>query len=274
MWIILILPLAYHSLRQTLKVRDLEKNLGDLKIRLVKNSKLAALGEMAGEIAHEISNPLTLIQAQAFIIAQELSTKRIHNPNIEKAAHKTEQTVDRVVRIVKSVKLMNRDGDQDPCEKISVKDLIQETADLCDRRYYDHSIRFHIQLDLNDSPTIECRRVQISQVLLNLLCNAFDAVVEHPEKWVNIMVTSSDDHIQFSISDSGPGIPLEHREKIFQPFFTTKSATKGTGLGLSLCKNMVDRHQGKIYFDEKSTNTNFVVILPRRQSALGLNKRF
>ncbi|HEX4924120.1 MAG TPA: ATP-binding protein, partial [Bdellovibrionales bacterium] len=112
---------------------------------------------------------------------------------------------------------------------------------------------------------IACRPTQISQVLLNLLNNAHDAVAEQTEKWVKLDVRDLGDSVELSVTDSGAGIPPEIQEKIMQPFFTTKQIGEGTGLGLSISKGLVDSHHGQLRLDAKSKNTRFVVLLPKTQ---------
>ncbi|RYG53799.1 HAMP domain-containing histidine kinase, partial [bacterium] len=125
-----------------------------------------------------------------------------------------------------------------------------------------------INVTLSDFPTtltIECRRVQISQVLINILNNAFAAVLGHPEKSVKLHVHDSGDMVEISISNSGPQIPPELAHKIFQPFFTTKGVGKGTGLGLSISKGLIENHGGDISLDLSAPETRFVIVLPKRQ---------
>jgi signal transduction histidine kinase len=116
--------------------------------------------------------------------------------------------------------------------------------------------------------TIECRPTEISQILLNLLNNAFDAVFSLSEKWVELQVEELPDEIRIQVTDSGSGISKGIREKLMQPFFTTKEPGKGTGLGLSISNRIALKHHGKIYLDESCKNTRFVLVLPKRQPAL------
>lgn len=121
-----------------------------------------------------------------------------------------------------------------------------------------------MKLDLKDIEglKIEGRPAQLSQVILNLISNAVDAIMHQPEKWVELKITLQNEMIIFSVTDSGNGIPKEVAEKIMQPFFTTKEIGKGTGLGLSISKGIVEDHQGKFYYDENCKNTRFCVEIP------------
>jgi C4-dicarboxylate-specific signal transduction histidine kinase len=102
-------------------------------------------------------------------------------------------------------------------------------------------------------------------VLLNLLNNAFDAVCDLPKPWVQVEANAVGNHVEISVTDSGSGIPAEIRNRIMQPFFTTKEAGKGTGLGLSISHGIASEHGGKLYIDEQSPHTRFVLVLPSRQ---------
>jgi C4-dicarboxylate-specific signal transduction histidine kinase len=108
--------------------------------------------------------------------------------------------------------------------------------------------------------------VQISQVLLNLISNACDAIAERDEKWIRIGAERKNGLVSIYVMDSGTGIPETVREKMFQPFFTTKEIGKGTGLGLSISTGILDAHNGSLSIDSTKPNTCFVVQLPESQA--------
>jgi signal transduction histidine kinase len=109
--------------------------------------------------------------------------------------------------------------------------------------------------------------VQISQVLLNLLNNAFDAVQSLANKWVRIEVSTGPDLISIAVTDGGRGIPREIAEKAMQPFFTTKPVGKGTGLGLSISNAIAEAHRGRLWIDSRGPNTRIVLSVPRTHSS-------
>jgi C4-dicarboxylate-specific signal transduction histidine kinase len=118
----------------------------------------------------------------------------------------------------------------------------------------------------NVDPTLSvyCREVQIGQVLLNLLQNAFDAVAEQPEeRWVRLAALVRDDAVEFSVTDSGTGIPPGLKSKIMYPFFTTKELGKGTGLGLTISQSIVKDHGGELDLREENGHPCFFFCLPR-----------
>ncbi len=109
---------------------------------------------------------------------------------------------------------------------------------------------------------VPCRSNEISQVLLNLVSNAVDAVNSHSsDRSIFVGVTSSNGLARIVVEDSGPGIDPAQRDRIFHPFFTTKEVCKGTGLGLSISKGIVEAHGGTLFLDTSAKTTRFVVEL-------------
>ena len=110
---------------------------------------------------------------------------------------------------------------------------------------------------------VNCRRIEISQVLIILLNNSFDAICKRKERWVKVEAKDLGDATEISVTDSGDGIPLEIQEKILTPFYTTKEVGEGTGLGLSIGKGIIDGHSGRFYIDNNSPNTKFIIELKK-----------
>ena len=105
--------------------------------------------------------------------------------------------------------------------------------------------------------------MQIAQIFLNLLYNSFDAVKAIETRWIRVDVVEESHFVSISFTDSGPGILPAVKEKIFQPFFTTKDIGNGAGLGLSICISLTREHGGEIQLDEDCPNTRFVIKLPK-----------
>lgn len=233
--------------------------------RLAVASKYAALGEMAANLTHEINNPLAAILGRCEMLIQQLEKSDLNQKTILSGIEAIEFTSRRIEKIIRSMKSFSMAGDGDPFESISLKKLITETIDFIQQRFKDYGITLTIMpidLDL----TVECRSTEISQVLLNLLNNSFDAIVGNQEKWVDIAAElQAPNHIKISVTDSGSGISDELVHRIFDPFFSTKEKKYGTGLGLSISKGLIDRHQGSIEVDSSSKNTRFVILLPTHQ---------
>src|SRR5690606_1377887 len=118
-------------------------------------------------------------------------------------------------------------------------------------------------VNLPDTAVIaKVRGLEISQALVNLLLNSYDAVSGFRDRWVRITLVTREPGVRIESVDSGRGIPLALREKLFRPFHSTKPLGQGRGLGLSISKDIVDRHGGRLFLDETSPHTRFVVELP------------
>jgi PAS domain S-box-containing protein len=245
-------------------LRESHQIIFDQQARLEATAKLTALGEMAAGVAHEINNPLAIILGKVFIMEKALETKKIAEP-FEVSLAKISETVYRIKRIVKSLQTFAMGGDHDPFQMTSLSDLVKEAVALCHDRIHEKKIQ--IQLDLEPDLNFECRPIQISQSLINLIYNACDAIEQQPERWIRIWTRSAHQNLVLTITDSGPGIPEEVRKRLMQPFFTTKGPGKGTGLGLSITRGLIHSHLGRIWLDPSAAHTTFVIELPLVQNS-------
>ena len=232
------------------------------EIQMLQISKMSSLGEMSAGIAHEINNPLAIILGKAQHLKLVLSQDRPAMDTVKRNIEVIETTSNRIARIVKGLQIFSRDGKRDAYEKKSVGELIDDTVSFCHSRFKNYGTTLGIE-EIPPELTLECQSTQISQVILNLLNNAFDAVQDLPEKWVKISVRDLGERVEIRISDSGPGIPPDIAKKILEPFFTTKEVGKGTGLGLSISLGIVKSHGGELKLDRNQPNTTFVVSLPK-----------
>jgi C4-dicarboxylate-specific signal transduction histidine kinase len=171
-----------------------------------------------------------------------------------------DQTALRIARIVRGLKAFSRESAKDPKEVIKISSVINDALDLCGEKLKYHAIDVRLK-ELGDIE-IACRPTQISQVLVNLLGNSFDAIQNLNEKWIEIKVEKYGTMLSISVTDSGRGIPADVAQKIMHPFFTTKEVGKGTGLGLSISKGLIEDHGGRFFLDSTSPNTRFVIELP------------
>jgi PAS domain S-box-containing protein len=239
--------------------------INDQRSKIVAASKLAALNEMSAGIAHEINNPLAIICGQAAILKN-----RILNPDVDlqwviKKVTLIESTSERIAKIVRSMRAILRDADLDTFELQSVATIIEQTLSMCSERFKTSNIALTAE-SFQPDLTIFCRPAQISQLLLNLLSNAFDAVETLEEKWVRIEVLEREDSVYFSVIDSGLGIPIILQDKVFQPFFTTKPPGSGIGLGLTVSKSIVESHGGTLEIDNVSIHTRLKFGISKTQT--------
>lgn len=241
---------------------NLEAELRQARAAQVSSARMAALGEMAGGVAHEINNPLTIIQVKTSIIAKTLEkSENPPDPRILESLAKIDETCERISKIVKGLRAFSRNADSDPLLPTDIRSVIEDVLTLCRERFYHKGVR--VELDASSSPVCDCRGVQIGQVLLNLLNNAFDAVCDRPDPWIRIHLRENLQMVTVAITDSGPGVPEEIRSRIMEPFFTTKEVGKGTGLGLSISKGLIEQHGGFLVQDTSKPHTTFLFCLPK-----------
>lgn len=257
-----MLLVVWHDLTD---IKETQKKLEEERSFHFHAVKMATLGEMASGIAHEINNPLTIILNKANQIIKSLDQAEVNTVEAVKSSKKIISTVDRISKIVKGLRNFARDGANENLACISVKAIVTEVLDLCTARFVSNGIQLKLVAHPNDSVldiNVVCVCVQIEQVLLNLLNNAHDATLNGDSPEVELAVSRDGQYIVITVTDSGPGIPLDIRDKIMQPFFTTKEIGKGTGIGLSISKGIMEKHKGELYLDQESERTRFVVKLP------------
>lgn len=240
-----------------LMIENLKNSLAESS----KNSKFAALGQMSSGIAHEINNPLTIIKGLAYVTPRLVESNQ--KQKLIENSKKIEDTVDRIAKIIKSLRAYARDEAQEPLKKESLFTVINSTLDLCSEKYKNMGIEVYQDLPAKDL-FINARAFQISQIIINLLNNASEEVIKHAgDRWIHIKVETNE-YMQtlISVENSGPKIPLELADKLFVPFFTTKEPGKGTGLGLSISHGIAKSHGGDLKLDISGKNTKFILILP------------
>ena len=233
------------------------------ELNLLHSSKMASLGEMAQGIAHEINNPLAIIRANAQHMQKTLQDPSFDKKLVDKMADTISNTTTRISKIINGLRAFARDGKNEPKANAELQTLVHEALSFCRSQFVGKNVELEVKMP--EQPCyLECNAVQIVQVLLNLLNNAFSAVESLQEKWIKIEVLETPHNISVSLTDSGKGIPLEIRNKIMQPFFTTKDVGKGTGLGLSISKGIIESHGGTLDLDITHPNTRFVIQFSRK----------
>lgn len=255
------------TLDNTIQV-ETEKQMAETRTKLIASAKMAALGEMSAGIAHEINNPLTVIQARAFQLSEMAESANVNLEKLQEAADGISQTADRIAKIIKSLRTYAREGSNDPFDMIPVHQLVSETLEFCHARFANHGVEIRIR-PIDPDLDIECRLIQVEQVLLNLLNNAYDAIETLTEKWIEIEVTSTEEQVTISVTDSGKGLTPQVAEKLMQPFYTTKEVGKGTGLGLAISDGIARSHHGSLFYDNSQKNTCFKLQLPKVQPPAG-----
>jgi len=227
-----------------------------LQSQVAQADKLAAIGQLAGGVAHEVNNPLGGILAFAQLLKRQLgegSAGREEVAEIEQSALRCKRIVEGLLRFSR----LARPEERRPAQ---LNDVVDETVLLVVRQYSVAGVTIVTDLG-RDLPPVLCNTNQIQQVLLNLLQNAFDAMPAGGG--IQVKTVATRDAVALTVSDEGSGIHPENLPRIFEPFFTTKAEGKGTGLGLAVSAGIVRGHGGKITVaSTPGTGTTFFVSLP------------
>lgn len=227
---------------------------------LIESAKFQTLGKMASNLAHDINNPLFTIQGKLHQIRNLLSRDQLDLEKCDQIVESAEQTIIKLSQIVKGISTFARQGRGDQMVSIKISDLIEGNMAMAIDRI--KKIGIDLELDIKADIDIICYPSFISQVLLNLLNNAIDAIENSETKKILVKAYTQDEWVVMEVIDSGPGITPGDEEKIFEQFYTTKKLGKGTGLGLSISKGLVEVHEGEIHYSRIDDLTVFRVLIP------------
>lgn len=236
-----------------------------LKLKSINSARLSALGEMAGGIAHEINNPLMIISGLSESVKRQLIQENGTEDTRVGQLSKIQEVTKRIARIIKGLKSIVRNSENDPFVESSLLQIINDTLEISQEKMKHHLIELILDFPSEDV-FLKCRSSQISQVLVNLFNNAIDAISELEKPWIKVEVHNLNDSIILNVIDSGPGIPSHVVSKLMEPFFTTKEVGRGTGLGLSISKGIIEVHGGSFRYDSSSPNTKFTIRLLKNPS--------
>lgn len=232
--------------------------------KLISSSSLAALGEMAAGIAHEINNPLAIIAGKVSSI-KRYSLEDPVSPDIPKLRNdleKIEQTTFRISKIIKGLRSFSRSGDSAEFSVFDLNTCIEDLLGICGERVKSRNISLKIEIP----PNIEIfgNQLQLGQVFLNLVNNSVDAITDTEDAWIEIGYAESKDYHEISVTDSGNGISKKIESKMMEPFFTTKELGKGTGLGLSISRGILESHGGSLEYTLFQKHTRFTLRVPKK----------
>ncbi len=242
-----------------------EKSLEEQLVyeRRLREKRIEALSNMAGGLAHEISNPLAIIYGTASDLQRLAQTEAtLPADDVLEASSTIVTTSDRAIRILRGLRGFAREAGSDPMEYASLAEIVEQAIQMQELRFA------RLGIDLRASvatglPLILCRETQIGQIVTNLLNNAYDAIVEQDciQRWVLLEVRCSGERLQLDVTDSGLGIDEQIRERLMEPFFTTKTRGVGMGIGLSLSQAIAHEHGGTLELCRDTANTCFRLTL-------------
>jgi signal transduction histidine kinase len=236
-----------------------DQNVDALQQELIRKERLAAVGELAGGVAHEIRNPLAGIGGALTMLAREIPA----DDDTQEVMFEIQKQIARMERLVQELLAYARPGVLHP-EWTDVHAILRQAISSIGQHQADPKIELILELDPK-VPEIYVDARDLEHALENLILNAFQAISH--EGTLEVRTQYSDGIVQISIRDDGEGMDAEVRDKIFEPFFTTKS--RGTGLGLSLVRRAVENYDGEIHVDSTpGEGTTFVFSLPAKPSVV------
>ncbi|MFW5488031.1 MAG: sensor histidine kinase [Desulfovibrio sp.] len=230
------------------KIEAADRQKAAMDATLMQSGKMAALGKMAAGVAHEVNNPLTLIRESAGwardLLTEEDPEKITNFTEIEAALHKIDEHVERARNITR--RMLGFAKRMDPTqENVDLNNLAEQTIMLLGNEALHRNINIETDLAVGLG-SIETDPSQVQQVVLNLLENAIDAIDRNGTINLHTWRDEEHKHLCLSVTDTGPGIPPELCNKVFDPFFSTKKIGEGTGLGLAISYSIMEKLGGTI----------------------------
>ncbi len=241
----------------------------ELTARMMKMDRMITIGTLAAGVGHEINNPLTYVIENVKLAIERLETMRDVEgvDEILESLEEARQGARRVGLVARDLKTFSR-ADEDVRETILLEDLVESATSLA---WNEIRHRARLVKDLEPGLYVSANKARLGQVFLNLLLNAAHAIEEGRAERNSIRVRSfpRDEHVLVEVEDTGMGIPPLVRERIFEPFYTTKPIGQGTGLGLSICREIVDAHGGELLLQsEVGRGSTFTIVLPLAEAAV------
>ncbi len=237
------------------ELKELHKTSGD-------NEKLASISQLFSTIMHELRNPLGSINLHTKIISKKLEALQNTNQEeiknilesvelISRTSLNLEKTLGELLDFSKPISLEKT--------KLNFETAVKEIINLIKPSYENKNVGLIFKNSLNNNFLVNFDRAKLHQVIFNILKNALE--ISEPQSNVEVLLTDEENSICLKISDQGPGIPAKSREKIFEPYFTTKK--EGTGLGLAQARKIIKAHDGNLYVDPNSiSGAVFIISLP------------
>jgi two-component system NtrC family sensor kinase len=242
----------FKDLRERLRI---ERELRETQQALLQSEKLAAMGRLTSQIAHELNNPIYGIMNTLELLKTEIPPESKRRRILELSLSETQRLSDMLRGMLSFSK-----PEEEARKKIQLNELLEGILLMVERQMREASIRVETFLD-EDLPEVMASTNQMRQVMLNLFKNAKEAMPKGGT--LTVRTEKQENEVLIHIQDTGVGIPEAIRNKIFEAFFTTKQKVKGVGLGLSVCYGILKDHGGEIAVEsEEGKGTTFVISLP------------
>jgi len=261
-----LLRLEEEKQSMTEKFKHADQKLKDFTAQLIQTEKMAAIGEITAGVAHELKQPLNVMKIICQSIVKDIEKNRFDLESAKLDLPELINQMNRMAQIIDHMRVFSRRTVGTTIEELNINEAIDSVFVFLGQQLLNHNVAIEKQY-ATDLPKIKGDPIRLEQVFMNLLTNARQALMSSGKKAMKVEIKTylSQDQkkVIVDFKDSGPGIPQEIREKIFEAFFTTKGAGEGTGLGLSTAKKIVEEYGGKIEVESNLGEwTNFRVTLP------------
>ena len=224
---------------------------------LVRAKTLSTLGQYSNELAHEIKNPLNAINIQMSLLEREIGKHDLSTrEELSDIVKVVKEEISRLNKLAKDCLNFSKSGDLQRKDEDIVQ-IFDELLSLIIPHAELNGINISMKI-LTDCPQVLVDKDKLNQALSNIIINATDVMTSGGD--IEIKISKGDDRLNISLKDTGPGVPAEQHDKIFDLFYSTKSG--GTGVGLAITKNIIHAHGGNIRFRELTKGAEFIIELP------------
>jgi signal transduction histidine kinase len=235
-----------------------------LEEHLIRTEKLAALGQLAAGVAHEINNPLGGILVYSYLLMEDLEARAPERTQVEKIIREATRCKEIVQGLLEFSRHM-----PSKMVPLNINAVLEEVISLVEDHLMFQSIQLVQEIDPHLPPVLGDKN-KLEQVFINLLMNSGESIQGEGRLSVSTEVAKGGDLVLIHFQDTGPGIPEHLRSRLFDPFFTTKEVGKGVGLGLSISYGIIQKHMGRIYVERTGAEgTAFVIELPVHRESRG-----
>jgi C4-dicarboxylate-specific signal transduction histidine kinase len=255
-------PCLITLIRDITERRRAEHEIVAQRRQLAHLGRVAVVGEMSGALAHELNQPLTAILANARAAQRMLLRDRVDGPELRAILDDIVADDLRAGAVIHRVRALIRKGDTGP-QQVIANEIVSEVLELTHSDLIQREVRVTTRLSAS-LPTVPGDRVQLQQVVLNLIVNGCDAMADNPPSERMLVISTSDEGnaVRVSISDRGTGIAGDSVDAVFEPFVTSKE--HGLGLGLAICRSIVNAHGGRMWaVNNPDRGATFHLLLPQ-----------
>jgi signal transduction histidine kinase len=231
---------------------------------MLAQSRQAAMGEMISMIAHQWRQPLTVISMDANNMLVDLELGNFDKESVRESSNSILHQSQYLSKTINDFRDFFRPNQEK--EKFVLKSVIEDTYEIIDHSFKNNEISLTVHDDIEI--TLLAHKRELVQVFINLLNNAKDAAIEHVkvDRKIEIYINKDGENIIIKICDNGGGIDIDIQEKIFEPYFSTKTEKNGTGLGLYMSKTIIEKHfSGQIRIDNHENGVCATVLIPQKQ---------